>query len=72
MPFDQNMGRFDILNIFVAKTQEHKNLAIVLHTMYLTQIANLPKTETKTVIDTGCDHLAPNVAIILFILTFHL
>jgi hypothetical protein len=35
-------------------------------------MANLPKVETKMVIDIGCDHLAPNVAILLFILTLHL
>ncbi len=72
MPFDQNMGQFDILNIFVAKTQEHKALTIILYTMYLTQIANLLETKTKTVIDIGCDHLAPNVAIVVFILALHL
>jgi hypothetical protein len=37
----------------------------------MTQATNLPKVKPKIVFDIGCDHLAPIMAIVLFIHALH-
>jgi hypothetical protein len=37
----------------------------------MTQATNLPKAKPKIVFDIGCDHLAPIMAIVLFIHALH-
>jgi hypothetical protein len=39
--------------------------------MQMTQATNLPKAKPKIVFDIGCDHLAPSMAIVLFIHALH-
>jgi hypothetical protein len=34
-------------------------ITIILHTTQMAQVANLPKVQTKTILDVGCDHLGP-------------
>jgi hypothetical protein len=43
----------------------HKIFTIIIHTTQVTKTTNLPKFKLKTIFDIGCDHLAPNIAILL-------
>jgi tRNA A22 N-methylase len=38
----------------------------------MTQVMNLLKTQAKIILDIGCDHLGPNMAIVLFIHSLYL
>jgi hypothetical protein len=38
----------------------------------MTQVMNLFKTQAKIILDIGCDHLGPNMAIVFFIHSLYL
>jgi hypothetical protein len=52
---------------FIARANVHKVFIVVLHTLQVTHAMNLPKVKPKTIFYISCDHLAPNMAIILSI-----
>jgi hypothetical protein len=60
------------LEDFIARSSAHKVLIVVLHTTQVTETTCLPEAKPKTIFDISCDHLAPNMAIILSIHALHL
>jgi hypothetical protein len=57
---------------FIVRGNVHKVLTIVLHTTQVTQTTSLLEVKPKFFFDISCDHLAPSMAIILFIRALHL
>jgi hypothetical protein len=66
------MCAFIVLENFIARGRVHKVLIIILHIMQVTQTTTLLETRPNLFFDMGCDHLAPNMAIILSIHALHL
>jgi hypothetical protein len=66
------MCAFITLEDFIVKGSAHKVLRVVLHTSQVTQAMSLPKAKPNFFFDISCDHLAPNMAIILSIHALHL
>jgi hypothetical protein len=56
---------------FIVKTKMHKVFTIILHIMQVNQPTNLSKVQPKTIFDIGHDHLAPSMAIVLFVHALH-
>jgi hypothetical protein len=46
-------------------------IVIDMHTTQVTQTLSLLGTETETIFNIGCDHLRPNMVIILFFHVLH-
>jgi hypothetical protein len=57
---------------FIVRGKVYKVLTIILHIIQVTQTTSLLETRSKIIFDIGCDHLAPNMAIILSIHALHL
>jgi hypothetical protein len=57
---------------FIAKASVHKVFIVIMQTPQVTQATSFPKAHTKIILDIGCDHLAPSMAIILSIHALHL
>jgi hypothetical protein len=66
------MCAFIVLEDFIARGRVHKVLIIILHIMQVTQTTSLLKIRPNLFFDMGCDHLAPNMAIIFSIHALHL
>jgi hypothetical protein len=49
-----------------------ETITIKLHIMQVTQTMILFEAKAKTILDIGCDHLGPSMAIILFVHALHL
>jgi hypothetical protein len=54
------------------KGKMYKVLIIILHKTQVTQAMSLLETKPKTLFDIACDHLAPNMPIVLSIHALHL
>jgi hypothetical protein len=66
------VGQFFDLDNFVVSTKMDKSFAIILHTMQMTQASNLPKAQSKYILNIGCDHFGPSVAIVFSIHALHM
>jgi len=66
------MNTLAAIDDFIAEAKMHTVLIIIMHTMQVTQATILLEAKPKTIFDSGCDQLAPNMAIILFVLALHL
>jgi hypothetical protein len=47
-------------------------IVVVLHTMQMTQTLKLFQVQPKGILDIGCDHFGPSVAIVFSIHALHL
>jgi hypothetical protein len=66
------MCAFTTPKYFITRGKTYKVLTTILHTMQVTQETSLLKTKPKTIFDIGCDHIAPNMPIVLSIHGLHL
>jgi len=46
------------LEDFIAKTNAHEVLTIIMQTLQVTQAISFPKVKHKIILDIGCDNLA--------------
>jgi hypothetical protein len=69
---DWNMCALTTPRDFIARASAHKVLIIVLQTLQMTQAMNFSKAKLKIILDIGCDHFTPNMAIIFFMYALHL
>jgi hypothetical protein len=60
------------LTDFITKASVHKVLIVVMQTPQVTQATSFLEAQVKIILDIGCDHLAPSMAIILSIHALHL
>jgi hypothetical protein len=60
------------LEDFIAKANAHEIFTIIMKTPQMTQVTSFAEVKPKTILDIGCDHLAPSMAIILCIHALHL
>ncbi len=51
------MGQLINPNRLIVSPGTNEIITIVLHTTQMAQVVNLPKVQTKTILDVGCDHL---------------
>jgi hypothetical protein len=47
-------------------------IVVILHTMQMTQILKLLKVQPKGILDIGCHHFGPSMAIVFFVHALHL
>jgi hypothetical protein len=69
---DWNMCAFAALEDFIARANAHRIFTIIMKTPQVTQVTNFLETKPRTILNIGCDHLAPSMAIILYIHALHL
>jgi hypothetical protein len=70
--YNWNMCAFIAPKDCIMRGRAYKVLTTILHTTQVTQATRLPKTKPKIVFNIGCDHLAPNMPIVLSIHALHL
>jgi hypothetical protein len=66
------MNALVVIEDFIVEAKTHKVLIIIMDTTQVTQATSLLEAKPKTIFDIGCDHLAPNMAIVLFVHALHL
>jgi len=66
------MHAFITLEDFMARANAHKVIIVILETLQVTQAKSFLEVKPKIVLNIGCDHLTPNMAIILSIHALHL
>jgi hypothetical protein len=66
------MCAFTTPKYFIVKANVHKVLTLVMQALQVTQATSFPEAKPKTILDIGCDHLTPSMAIILSIYALHL
>jgi hypothetical protein len=66
------MCAFITLEDFIIRASAHKFFTIIMQTMQVTQAMSFLKAKPKTILDIGCDHIAPSMTVLLSIDALHL
>jgi hypothetical protein len=69
---DWNTCALTAIKDFIARANAHKVFTVVMQTPQVTQAMSFFEVKFKTILDIGCDHLAPRMAIIFSVHALHL